>query len=87
MRTGQYTLQALDLPCMLEYSGTPLQWTPSGPTILSFIVRCPNSGASGTFLVGMVLCNWAVEHNVITFSELSLAVHWQGKLSRGKYSE
>ena len=26
------------------------------------------------FSVGVVLCNWAVEHNVATFSELSLAV-------------
>ena len=31
----------------------------------------------------MVLRNWAVEHNVAAFSELSLAVHWQGRLSRG----
>ena len=36
----------------------------------------PNSAASGVFLVGMVLRNRAVvnEHNVATFSELSLAV-------------
>ena len=34
-------------------------------------------------LVGMVLRNWAVECNVAAFSELSLAVHWQGRLSRG----
>ena len=27
--------------------------------------------------------NRAVEHNVAAFSELSLAVHWQGRLSRG----
>ena len=30
-------------------------------------------GASGIFLVGVVLCNWAVEHNVATFSESSLS--------------
>ena len=29
------------------------------------------SGASGTFPVGIVLCNQAVEHNLVTFSELS----------------
>jgi len=27
--------------------------------------------------------NWAVEHNVAAFSELSFAVHWQGVLRRG----
>ena len=27
--------------------------------------------------------NQAVEHNVAKFSELFLAVHWQGRLSRG----
>ena len=26
------------------------------------------------------MCNWAVEHNVAAFSELSFAVHWQGRL-------
>ena len=26
--------------------------------------------------------NWA-EHNVAAFSELSFAIHWQGRLSRG----
>ena len=31
-------------------------------------------------LVGVVLRNRAVKHNVATFSELSLAVHWQGRL-------
>ena len=33
-------------------------------------------GLLGIFLVGMVLCNRAVELNVATFSELSLAVRW-----------
>jgi len=37
----------------------------------------------GIFLVGVVLCNWAVELNVATFPQLSLAVHWQERLSRG----
>ena len=40
-------------------------------------------GLLGIFLVGMVLCNRAVELNVATFSELSLAVRWQERLSRG----
>ena len=26
--------------------------------------------------------NWAVEHNLATFSELSLAVPWRGRLSK-----
>ena len=28
---------------------------------------------------GCGTCNWAVKHNMATFSELSLAVCWQGK--------
>ena len=39
-----------------------------------------NSGASGIFPVGR---NPAVEHNMAVFSELSFAVCWQGRLSRG----
>ena len=35
------------------------------------------------FTVGVVLRNWAVEHNVAAFSELTFAVRWQGRLSRG----
>ena len=42
-----------------------------------------NSGASGTFPVGVVLRNLAVEYNVAVFSELSFAVPWQVRLSRG----
>ena len=30
-------------------------------------------------LVGMLLCNQAIEHRVVAFSELLHAVHWQGK--------
>ena len=33
--------------------------------------------------VGVVLRNPAVEYNVAAFSELSFAVCWQGRLSRG----
>ena len=33
----------------------------------------PNLETSGIFLVGVVLCNWAVEHSVAAFSEPSLA--------------
>ena len=33
--------------------------------------------------VGVLLCNQAIEHNVAVFSELSFAVRWQGRLSRG----
>ena len=35
-----------------------------------------NSGASGIFPVGVVLCNRAVEYNVAVFSELSFAVRY-----------
>jgi len=40
-------------------------------------------GLLGIFLVGMVLCNGAVELNVATLSELSVTVCWQERLSRG----
>ena len=36
-------------------------------------------GASGIFLIGVVLHNTAVEHNKAMFTELSLAVQWQGQ--------
>ena len=50
----------------------------------SEVASCPyNSGASGIFPVGVVLSNPAVEYNVAAFSELSFAVRWQGRLSRG----
>ena len=32
---------------------------------------------------GAVEHNVAVEHNMAAFSDLSFAVHWQGRLSRG----
>ena len=35
------------------------------------------------FPVGVVLRNPAIVYNVAEFSELSFAVRWQGKLSRG----
>jgi len=56
------------------YSG--LHWEPT------FVPYSEVSGASGIFLVGVVLRNQAVEHSMATFSELSLAVHWE-RLSRG----
>ena len=43
----------------------------------------PNSGAFGMFTVGVVLHNRDVKHNMATFSELSLAVRWQGRLCKG----
>ena len=54
-----------------------------GPTFCPFYRGVPNLGASGIFLVGVVLRNPAVEYNVAAFSELSFAVRWQGRLSRG----
>ena len=40
-------------------------------------------GLLGIFPVGVVLRNPAVEYNVAAFSELSFAVRWQGRLSKG----
>ena len=54
----------------LLYSGH--NWEP----VLSPIA---SSGASSIFLVGVVLHNRAVEHNVAMFSELSLGLHWWGR--------
>jgi len=36
------------------------------------------------FLIGMLLRNRTVEHNMATFSELSLAVRWQERPSKGE---
>ena len=47
-------------------------------------VSLANSGASGIFPVDVILRNGTVEHNVAMFSELSLAVRWQGRLGRGE---
>ena len=69
----------------ISYSGTFLYRTPLGTNILSVIARCPNSGASGIFPVGMVLRNPVVEYYVAAFSELFFATRWQGRLSRGWY--
>ena len=44
-------------------------------------------GAPGLFPVGMVMRYRVVEHNMATFSELSLAVRWQGRLYSGYYYE
>ena len=57
------------------YSG--LNWEPT------FVPYGEVSGASGIFLVGMVQRNRAAEHSMATFSELSIAVHWWERLSRG----
>ena len=58
-----------------EYSRIPIIMDTTGnPNFVPY-----SSGASSVFLTGMVLCNWAVA----AFSELSFAVHWQGRLSRG----
>ena len=47
----------------------------------------PNSGASGIFPIGVVLCNGAVEHNVAVFLELSFAARWWERLRRGQHYE
>ena len=51
----------LKMNAFKQYSGTPLQQIPLGGNILSLIARCPNSGASSTVPVGVLLHNWAVE--------------------------
>ena len=73
------------------FLGRDVQWNPSITVTIgtqhfvrySEVRGVPNSGASGIFPVGVVLHNPAVEHNVAAFSELSFAVRWQGRLSRG----
>ena len=47
-----------------------------------FLSLIPDSGASCVFLVGVVgmVC---IIRLLSTFSDLSFAVHWQGRLSRG----
>ena len=60
-----------------------IQWNPSITDTLGIFSLIANSEASGIFLVGVVLHNRAVEHNVAAFSELSLAICWLGRLSRG----
>ena len=42
------------------------------PTFYPLWRGVPNSGASGIFLVGVVLRNPAVEYNVAAFSEIEL---------------
>ena len=61
------------------HNGHPLE-----PT---FCQGVPNLESSSILLVGVVLRNRAVEHNVAMFSELSFAICWQGRLSRAYYYE
>ena len=52
-----------------------IQWNPSiADTIWNqpFVCYSKVSLTSGVFLVGVVLCNQAVEHNVAMFSEFPL---------------
>ena len=37
--------------------------------------------AFSVLLVGMVTCAWAVEHDEVAFSDLSIAVPWQERLA------
>ena len=55
--------------CTVEPLYNRHNWDPTFCPV--YIARC-NSGASGIFLVGVVLHNPAVEYNVAAFSELSL---------------
>ena len=70
-----------------------VQWNPSITDTIGDqrFVCCSEvsltQGASGIFPVGVVLHNQAVEHNVAGFLELSFAIRWQGRLSRGQYYE
>ena len=74
-----------DLPNSLYNTVKPLAAIAYTIETNNFVLysEVPNTGASGIFPVGVVLHNWAVEYNMATFSELSLAVCWQGRLSRG----
>ena len=74
---------------LLNYLGYLIQWNPSGTDTIGtqhffrYSEVSLTRGASGIFPVGVVLCNPAVEYNMAAFSELSFAVRWQGRLSRG----
>ena len=48
---------------------------------LHFTVCCKVSLTQGIKYISSMCgtCTWAVEHNMATFSELSLAVCWEGK--------
>ena len=74
---------------MIGYLDISLQWNLSITNTIGtqhFVRESEVSLTQGLpvlFLVGVVLHNLAVEHNVVAFSELSLAVSRQGRLSRG----
>ena len=61
-----------------------IQWNPSIMDIIGtqHFVRYSEVSLTQGLPVGMVLRNSAVEY-VVTFSELSFAVRWQERLSRG----
>ena len=51
-----------------------------GTKILSVIERCVQLRGFRYISGRRGMRNWAVEHNMAVFSELSFAVHWQGRL-------
>ena len=68
-----------------------IQWKPSiTDTIGTQYFVCysevsPTQGLLVYFRYRHGMRNPAVEYNIAAFSELSFAVHWQGRLSRGCY--
>ena len=65
----QISVITLDSPTTMEPLYNGHHWDPTFCPVLRGV---PNSGASGIFLVGVVLRNPAVEYNMAAFSELPL---------------
>jgi len=75
-------------PCWQQLRFGSKGWHPSiADTIGNQQFCVPDSAVSGEFPVGMVLGNWAVEHNMASFLELSLAVQWWERLNQHYYYE
>ena len=53
------------------------------PSKVSGVKRCPDFGGSGIFQVGVAMHTHAVERYEGTVPELSLAVRWQERITRG----
>ena len=74
-KRSRYVIKSL-----LWYSGTPSRVDTIGS---NNFVHYSEVSLTQRLPVGIVLYCRAFEHNVGTFSELFLAVRWQGRLSRG----
>ena len=65
---------------VLNYSGTSIMRTPLVPSEVSWVKRCPYFGV---FLVGVAMRTRAVESYEGAVPELSLAIRWQERVTRG----